>query len=112
VKAVFIEMRVFEKYRRQYISDSSYAEMQLELMANPRKGTVITGTGGLRKLRLSDQRRGKGKRGGVRIIYYYYELGDQFWMFMIYSKGEVTDLSKEQKHIFRQALNQERKLRI
>ena len=112
MKAVFVEMRVFENYRRQYISDSSYAELQLELMVNPRRGAVIVGTGGLRKLRLSDHRRGKGKRGGIRVIYYYYELGDQFWMFMIYSKGEMTDLSKEEKGVFRQALIQERKLRV
>jgi len=61
-------------------------------LANPRKGDAISGTGGLRKVRWVDKKRGKGKRGGTRVIYYFYDRGDQFWLFLIYDKDEMTDL--------------------
>ena len=75
MKAVFVEMRSFEKYRSQYLSDSAYGRLQQELLTNPVKGALIVGTGGLRKIRFSDRKRGKGKRGGVRVIYYYFARG-------------------------------------
>jgi len=66
-------------------------------MSNPEAGDVIEGTGGLRKLRFGDAARGKGKRGGLRIIYYWWTGGLQFWLFTIYGKDEVTDLSPHQR---------------
>ena len=63
MKAAFVEMTSFSKYRTDYLSDESFSDLQLELLANPRKGDTISGTGGLRKLRWADGRRGKGKRG-------------------------------------------------
>ena len=58
-------------------------------MLNPEAGDVIPGTGGLRKLRFADERRGKGKRGGLRVIYYWWDPGSQFWLFTIYDKDET-----------------------
>lgn len=63
-------------------------------MLNPEAGPLISGTGGLRKLRFADEQRGKGKRGGLRVIYYWWEAGLQFWLFTIYDKDESSDLSK------------------
>jgi len=58
-----------------------------------------------------DSWHGKGRRGGIRIIYYYYDEGDQFWMFLVYSKDELADLTQAQKKVFRSALESEIKLR-
>ena len=107
MKAIFVEMSSFEKYRPRYLSDADYGLLQQELLADPRKGNTIGGTGGLRKIRCADKKRGKGKRSGTRIIYYFYDKGDQFWMFLIYDKDEMTDLTEHQKKAFRQALRNE-----
>lgn len=105
--ATFVEMTSFEKHRASYLSDDDYRELQQELLANPRKGDTISGTGGLRKVRWADKQRGKGKRGGTRVIYYLYDEGHQFWMFLIYDKDEMTDLTPDQKKLFRKALTLE-----
>ena len=107
MKAIFVEMSSFEKYRPRYLTDVAYGLLQQELLADPRKGNAISGTGGLRKIRCVDKKRGKGKRSGTRIIYYFYDKGDQFWMFLIYDKDEMTDLTEHQKKAFRQALRNE-----
>ena len=57
-----------KRYRKEHISDEAYRLFQNELLDNPEKGDVIQGTGGLRKIRLSDHSRHKGKRGGARAI--------------------------------------------
>ena len=60
-------------------------------------GDLIEGTGGLRKLRFADGRRGKGKRGGLRVIYFWWDGRHQFWLFTLYGKDEVTDLTPVQR---------------
>ena len=72
MKALFVELPPFERLRASYLNDEAYRALQNELMQNPLAGDVIEGTGGLRKLRQPDPRRGKGKRGGLRIIYYWW----------------------------------------
>ncbi|MGB3620703.1 toxin [Ketobacter sp. MCCC 1A13808] len=96
MKAVFVELPPFERYRTNYMDDAAFRQFQQELLANPQAGDVIKGTGGLRKVRFKDQRRGKGKRGGVRVIYYWWQGGRQFWLFTLYSKGEIVDLTKQE----------------
>ena len=76
-------------------------------MANPEAGDVIEGTGGLRKLRHPDPRRGKGKRGGLRVIYYWWLGGDQFWLFTVYDKDQADDLTPEQRKVLKQLLKRE-----
>ena len=71
MKAIFVELPAFAKYRADYLDDEGFRDLQNSLMANPEAGDVIEGTGGLRKLRQADPRRGKGKRGGLRVIYYW-----------------------------------------
>ncbi|MDR6928665.1 hypothetical protein J2Y56_004727 [Pseudomonas sp. BE134] len=68
--ALFIELPMFQKHRDDYLDDDLFRSFQLELLRNPEAGDLIEGTGGLRKIRFRDQRRGKGKRGGIRVIYY------------------------------------------
>ena len=66
-------------------------------MLDPAAGEIIQGAGGLRKMRFADERRGKGKRGGLRVIYYWWDSGSQFWLFTVYDKNEMTDLTANQR---------------
>jgi hypothetical protein len=81
------------------------------LIANPEFGEVMRGTGGFRKLRWKDQRRGKGKCGGLRVIYYYLSEDRQIWMFTIYDKDEAADLSANERQALKQAIQDELKAR-
>ena len=72
MKAVFVELPAFERYRADYLDDVAFGNLQRALMKNPEAGEVIEGTGGLRKMRFADKRRGKGTRGGLRVIYYWW----------------------------------------
>ena len=81
--------------------------LQDSLMKNPEAGDVIEGTGGLRKVRHADPRRGKGKRGGLRVIYYWWDGKNQFWLFTLYDKHELDDLSSKQKAALKTMLKAE-----
>lgn len=81
------------------------------LCLNPEAGDVIPGTGGFRKMRWSDRRRGKGKRGGLRIIYFYFPSDEQIWLLTIYGKDEAEDLTSKQKRILKNAIDQEKRAR-
>lgn len=93
MKALFVELPPFERHRESYLDDVGYRALQAMLMTEPESGDVMEGTGGLRKTRVPDPRRGKGKRGGLRVIYYWWSEGRQFWLFTLYGKDEVTDLT-------------------
>jgi mRNA-degrading endonuclease RelE of RelBE toxin-antitoxin system len=62
---------------------------------DPQAGKVIPGTGGLRKIRWGDPRRGKGKRGGLRIIYYYLQEASHIWLISVYDTDDLTDSQKK-----------------
>ena len=76
-------------------------------MVSPEAGALIPGTGGLRKLRFADERRGKGKRGGLRVIYYWWDAGLQFWLFTLYDKNEMADLTKAQREMLKDMIKNE-----
>lgn len=107
MQATFVELPPFERVRKDYLDDEAYRRLQQELMADPEKGDVIEGTGGLRKLRQPDPRRGKGKRGGLRVIYYWWIGGDQFWFFTVYDKDQTDDLTPAQRKVLKQMLKNE-----
>ena len=107
MKAIFVELPPFERVRKDYMDDEAYKVFQQELMVNPTAGDVIEGTGGLRKLRQADPRRGKGKRGGLRVIYYWWLGGDQFWLFTVYDKNQADDLTPAQCKLLKQLLKNE-----
>jgi len=94
--AVFVELPAFERHRADYLDDAAFADLQEVLMTKPTAGKVMRGTGGLRKLRVADARRCKGKRGGIRVIYYWWERGLQFWLFTLYDKDELENLTPDQ----------------
>ena len=95
MKSIFVESTIFEKYREEYLSDDEYRLFQTELMSDPKRGDVIQGTGGLRKIRVAVK--DKGKRGGARVIYYFLDEKQRFYLLTIYSKNEMTDLTADQK---------------
>lgn len=92
---IFIETSVFTRQVRDLLSDEEYADFQEELAANPLAGAVIEGTGGLRKVRVAAK--GKGKRGGARVIYYYVDKASQIRLLLMYVKGQKDNLSADEK---------------
>jgi len=111
MQAVFVELPAFSRHRAEYLNDEGFRELQDALMKAPEAGDLIEGTGGLRKLRHADPRRGKGKRGGLRVIYYWWDGGPQFWLFTVYDKDEMADLTPKDKKALKQMLNTEIKAR-
>ena len=107
MKALFVELPAFAKYRADYLDDEGFRGLQQSLLKNPEAGEVIEGAGGLRKLRHGDQRRGKGKRGGLRVIYYWWDGGRQFWLFTLYDKDEMENLSADEKKVLKGMLKAE-----
>lgn len=87
-----------------YLDDEAFRGLQNALVKNPEAGEVIEGTGGLRKLRHADFRRGKGKRSGLRVIYFWWDSGRQFWLYTLYDKDEMGDLSAKSKKALKEML--------
>jgi hypothetical protein len=96
---VFIETPIFTADVCGLLSDDDYAALQEQLVAMPNAGAIITGTGGLRKIRWSVA--GKGKRGGTRVIYYHVVAQAQIRMILIYRKGIKDDLTPKEKAVLR-----------
>jgi hypothetical protein len=96
----FVETAYFANLIDNYLGDEAQREIQNELFKNPTKGDLIQGTGGCRKLRVADTHRGKGKRGGFRVIYYLKH--DTVYFFDMFAKNEVEDLSPAQKRLLNQ----------
>jgi mRNA-degrading endonuclease RelE of RelBE toxin-antitoxin system len=94
---LFLSNCRFERHRAAYLDDDDFVQLQDLLMSRPEAGDLIEGTGSPRKLRFADLRRGKGKRGGLRVIYYYWIRGPEFWLFTLYGKDEMSDLSPKQR---------------
>ena len=96
---LFIESSHFTKTLLDRLTDEEYRGLQERLISNPTAGDVMPGCGGLRKIRHGDPRRGKGRRGGLRIIYLY--LPEISWIFLldIYGKDEKDDLPANEKQV-------------
>ncbi len=103
----FIEAPVFARHVSDYLADDEYRELQRQLANNPDLGDLMPGTGGFRKLRWRDPGRGKGRRGGLRIIYYYFLADQQIWLMTLYGKGEASDLTPKEKKALRIAIEAE-----
>lgn len=100
MKGVFIEATSFTEAVTEYFADDAdYQEFQITLLENPEKGDVITGCGGLRKVRWRHRKRGKGSSGGLRIIYLHVPEVTQFFLLDVYSKDEADDLSNDERKL-------------
>src|SRR5271157_2024893 len=107
----FIEAPAFTRYISEYLNEEQYRKLQTALAVNPELGNIMPGTGGFRKLRWSDPRRGKGRRGGMRIIYYHFLSDRQIWLMTLYDKDEAGDITPAEKKALRGAIEAERKAR-
>jgi hypothetical protein len=88
----FVETSIFTKKLPMYLSDDEYRKFQQHLEAQPTSGDVIKGSGGIRKIRWKAE--GRGKSGGVRIIYYLEVAASQFLLLTLYAKNELEDLTQ------------------
>ena len=84
----FIEAKLFSRILGDYLTDDEYAELQLALAECPDAGAVVRGSGGVRKIRWRQP--GRGKSGGVRVIYYAKVREGVIWMLTIYAKNEAA----------------------
>jgi hypothetical protein len=89
----FIEAPAFARHLADYLDDDGYRDLQVRLAASPELGDLMPGTGGFRKMRWTDARRGKGRRGGLRVIYYHFKSESQIWLMTLYSEDEASDLT-------------------
>jgi len=91
------------------MEDEEYRNFQLYLMTNPEAGNVIPHSEGLRKVRWASK--GKGKRGGLRIIYYNRLNNGKIWLLAIYAKGELEDLTIDELKLIRKGCQMTNKKR-
>jgi mRNA-degrading endonuclease RelE of RelBE toxin-antitoxin system len=102
---IFVEFTSFSRRRSEYLDDEAYRALQNALLDNPNAGARIPGTGGLRKIRWAAE--GRGKRGGVRVIYYPSREHRVILMLLIYPKNQQDDLTSEQKRILAELVRTE-----
>ncbi|MBI4861936.1 MAG: toxin [Candidatus Riflebacteria bacterium] len=104
----FVEAPAFTRLVSLYLDDDHYRALQAHLAGNPEAGDVVRGTGGFRKMRWQDARRGKGSRGGLRVVYYLFRDEAVIWLMTVYDKNDMEDLTPDQKRALRRAIQQER----
>jgi hypothetical protein len=86
----FVETRLFTRLVQEYLSDDEYSALQQALLQDPGAGAVVPGSGGVRKLRWGVA--GRGKRGGLRVIYFLRTRQGQIWMLTIYPKNVAESI--------------------
>jgi hypothetical protein len=101
----FIETSIFTRQVLDLLSEREYCNLQVALMINPKKGVVIPGSGGLRKIRWPLP--GRGKSGGARAIYYLASEDNIILLLFMYAKNEQDDLSSEQLSLLRKIVEEE-----
>lgn len=107
----FFEAPAFTRHLHDYLDEEQYRALQMELIRNPEAGDLMPATGGFRKMRWADPGRGKGRRGGLRVIYYYFDGDRQIWLMTIYGKNEAADLTAAEKRALKAAIEEETRMR-
>ena len=102
---LIVETPVFTRRVLKLMSDEDYRALQQTLVVDPERGAIIRHSGGLRKVRWA--RAGRGKRGGVRAIYYWARAREILLMLLVYGKNEQDDLTPEQLRILRALVEKE-----
>lgn len=102
----FIEVPMFtKKWRELGLTDENLRALENILLKDPKAGDAIKGTGGLRKIRVPMENKGKGKRGGARVLYVDIELKDKIYFINVYSKDEKSDITPDEKKAFKAVVN-------
>ena len=96
----FIETPTFTRLVMALLTDEAYRGLQNELAADPDRGDIIKGGGGIRKLRYAAQ--GRGKSGGVRVIYYWRKENHQIYLLLVYPKSAKDTLTAKETAILRE----------
>ena len=86
----FVESKLFTRLVGDYLTDDEYSRLQAALAEAPESGAVVPGSGGVRKLRWAQP--GRGKRGGIRVIYYAKTREGVIWLLTIYAKNEEKNI--------------------
>jgi mRNA-degrading endonuclease RelE of RelBE toxin-antitoxin system len=102
---VILETSVFTRQVQDLLSDEEYRKLQAALVGKPTLGPLIRGSRGLRKVRWALP--GKGKRGGVRVIYYWAAREEQLFMLLMYPKSERDDLTPSQLRLLRKLVEEQ-----
>lgn len=102
-----IETTAFTRQIRAELDEESYRRLQLELVRDPEAGAIIRGTGGIRKIRWA--RKGRGKSGGTRVIYYWHRPEDTLLMLLAYGKSVQEELTPGQRKALRKVVEEELK---
>ena len=102
-----IETPIFTKRVLEILSEEEYRLLQIKLIEDPEAGKIIQGSGGIRKIRWSGS--GRGKRGGSRILFYWYNKHGLLLMLFIFKKNEKDDLTKDQIKLLKSIVRSEYK---
>ena len=104
-----VQLPIFSSLVDRYLTELEYWELQETVAAQPDLGALIPGGKGLRKLRWAIKRRGKGKSGGIRVIYYWLQQPSVVYFLTLYAKSTQENLTKEQLKIFAALVERELK---
>lgn len=99
-----VETKEFQERSEELLSEEARAALSGHLAQHPHAGAIIPGAGGVRKLRW--RYHGKGKRGGIRVIYYFHNLDMPLVLITLYAKAEKSDLTAQEKKQIRRAVPQ------
>lgn len=104
MQRTFIEVPMFtRKWKELGLTDEDLRSLENILLENPKSGDAIQGTGGLRKIRIPIE--GRGKRGGGRVIYVDIELKERIYFINVYAKNEKDDLTDDERKAFKAVVN-------
>ncbi|MDF5366452.1 type II toxin-antitoxin system RelE/ParE family toxin, partial [Vibrio sp. 1978] len=95
----FIETPLFESQRKEMLTDEEFRALQSDIIKNPEMGSLIVGTGGLRKVRLAGE--STGKSGGYRTIYLLIQ-PDVVYLVLLYKKGRKDSLTQKEKNLLKE----------
>ena len=97
-----VETAIFRKKADQLWKEEEREDFVLHIASNPFAGDVVPGSGGVRKIRWTQ--RGAGKRGGIRVIYFYRTVSDEIWLLTLYAKNERENIPAHELKQIREAI--------
>jgi hypothetical protein len=96
-----IAFHSFEAGAKKLLTEEDRRELELALVADPKRGKVIERTGGFRKVRFARPSRREGKRGGTLVIYYLLDRRDRIYLLLVYAKGVKDNLTRAEENELR-----------
>ena len=102
-----METPVFTRRICEFLRDNEYRRLQLALVLRPEQGALVPGGQGLRKLRWGQP--GRGKRGGLRVLYYWAKETDTLYLLFVYEKSKQADLTPQQAKVLGRLIREELK---